>query len=354
MKRRKTSPNKKKGPATYAQAGVDIDAGDALVDFLRRGNPFIGGFSGLAPLPAGMKNPRLLMSTDGVGTKLLVAQLAGIHDTIGIDLVAMVVNDIITGGGRPLYFLDYFATGKLELGVARKVLAGIVKGCKEADCALVGGETAEMPGMYGPGHYDLAGFGVGVVEANEAIDGSKVAAGDVVLGLASSGLHSNGYSLARRVLLPKSDAAARRALARPLPGNKVSLGKELLKPTKIYVRLVADLVARFPIRAMAHITGGGIEGNLIRVLPPGVRACVQLGSWKVPRIFDEIARRGPVDLDEMLKVFNMGIGYILVVPEDSASAVIARCKALRQDCRPIGWIDRAARVGQPPEVLILR
>jgi phosphoribosylformylglycinamidine cyclo-ligase len=338
---------------TYAGAGVSIDAGDELVDYLKKANPNIGGFSGLAKIPAEFKNPRLLMSTDGVGTKLLVAQLAGIHHTIGIDLVAMTVNDLITGGGRPLYFLDYFATGKLELGVAREVMKGIVKGCKEAGCELVGGETAEMPGMYAPGHYDLAGFGVGVVEADAVIDGSKVQPGDIVLGIASAGLHSNGFSLARKALLPENTGAARRALARPFNDTRVSLAQELLKPTKIYVKTILELVKKFPIRAMAHITGGGIEGNLVRVLPRGTRACVKYGSWPVPRIFQEIARRGPVELDEMLRVFNMGIGFILVAPAVAADAIAARCAELGEKCRPIGWIDKGKPAAEA-EVLVLR
>ncbi|MBI3735999.1 phosphoribosylformylglycinamidine cyclo-ligase [Candidatus Sumerlaeota bacterium] len=339
---------------TYAGAGVDIEEGDALVDFIRKFNPAIGGFSGLAALPPGMKSPRLVMSTDGVGTKLLVAQLAGIHDTIGIDLVAMVVNDIIVCGARPLWFLDYFATGKLESGIAQKVLRGIIAGCKEAGCELVGGETAEMPGMYAPGHYDLAGFGVGAVEAARAIDGARVKRGDVILGLGSSGLHSNGYSLARRVLLPADDAAARRTLKKPFrKGSKKTLAEVMLEPTIIYVRAAFDLCARFPIGAMAHITGGGIEGNLSRVLPRGVRACIKKGSWPVPEVFDEIARRGPVEEEEMFRVFNMGIGYIVVVPQESAAGVAARCGRLGQRCYPIGWVDKGSSTQAEAEVLLL-
>ncbi len=340
---------------TYAQAGVDIEAGDALVDFIRKFNPAIGGFSGLAPLPPGMKKPRLVMSTDGVGTKLLVAQLAGAHETIGIDLVAMVVNDIITCGARPLWFLDYFATGKLESGVAQKVLKGIIEGCRQARCELVGGETAEMPGMYAPGHYDLAGFGVGAVEADQAIDGRGVKAGDVIVGLSSSGLHSNGYSLARRVLLPAEAGAARRALGKPfLRGSKRTLGEMMLEPTIIYVRILLELFSKFPIRAAAHITGGGIQGNFERVLPKGVRACVQLGSWPMPEIFGEIARRGPVEDDEMFRVFNMGLGFVLVVPAESAPGILKHCAKSKQGAQVVGWVDRAANAKAEPEVLLLR
>lgn len=335
---------------TYTGAGVSIEAGDKLVDYLRRANPAIGGFSGFGALPPGMKRPRLVMSTDGVGTKLLVAQLAGIHGSIGIDLVGMVVNDLLTCGARPLYFLDYFATGHLEQGVAREVLRGIIRACKETDCDLVGGETAEMPGMYGAGHYDLAGFGVGAVDEADIVDGRRVRAGDLILGLASNGLHSNGFSLVRRVLLPKGDAAARRALARPF--GKGTLAKELLRPTRLYVRTVVELLKHHKISAMAHITGGGIEGNLVRVLPSGTRACIRLGSWPIPPIFTEIHRKGPVDLEEMLRVFNLGIGYILVVRPSEAREVLTRLKKLRQEAWPIGWIGRTKK-GTPASTLII-
>ncbi len=344
---------RKKTSVTYASAGVDIDAGDSIVDFLRRQKANVGGFSSLMSLPPGLRQPRLLMATDGVGTKLLVAQLAGKHDTIGIDLVAMVVNDLITCGGRPLYFLDYFATGKLETGVAQKVLRGILKGCDQAGIALVGGETAEMPGMYAPGHYDLAGFGVGFVEERRVVDGRRVRPGDVVLGFMSDGLHSNGYSLARAALLPKSPTAARKALGRTLPNSRTTIQTALLRPTKIYVKTVLDLVSRFPIHAMANITGGGIEGNLVRVLPQGVRACIEKSRWKVPPIFQEIARKGPVEESEMFRTFNMGVGYALVVPEGSAAGILKRCKELKQPCRAIGWIAPTSRKKSPPEVLLL-
>jgi len=354
MSKSQTKATKTKAAKTYAGAGVSIEAGDALVDFIKKFNPAIGGFSGLEPLPPGMRNPRLVMSTDGVGTKLLVAQLAGVHDTIGIDLVAMVVNDILTCGARPLWFLDYFATGKLESGVAQKVLKGIIAGCNQAGSRLVGGETAEMPGMYAPGHYDLAGFGVGVVEAQRAIDGKKVSGGDVILGFSSTGLHSNGYSLARKALLPDDAKAAKRELAKPFKrGSKQTLAKVMLAPTKIYVKTIMDLVARLPIHAMAHITGGGIAGNLVRVLPRGVRACIHLGSWPVPEIFAEVAKRGPVDMDEMYKVFNMGLGFILIVPQSAVEGVLHRCRDLRQSCHVIGWVDAAKSKRAEPEVLLL-
>lgn len=337
---------------TYAGAGVDIEAGDSLVDFIREHNPAIGGFSGLAALPAGMKRPRLVMSTDGVGTKLLVAQAAGIHRTIGIDLVAMVVNDIIVCGARPLWFLDYFATGALKQGEAREVLAGIMEGCRLAGCELVGGETAEMPGMYAPGHYDLAGFGVGVVEAGDALDGAKVRPGDVILGLESSGLHSNGYSLARSALLPRSAAAGRRALAAPIGSGGRTLAEAMLEPTTIYVKLVTALLKKHDIRAMANITGGGIAGNLVRVLPRGVRAEIRVGSWPVPEIFCEIERRGPVAREEMLRVFNMGVGYIIVCPAEEARAIIRRSGAAGIGCHAIGEIVRGTSKSAEPEVTV--
>ena len=347
------SPVRRK-PITYRQAGVDIEEGDALVDYLKTINPAIGGFAGLVPVPKGYKNPRLVASTDGVGTKLLVAQLAGRHETIGIDLVAMVVNDLVVCGAKPLFFLDYFATGKLKGEEAKRVIAGIVEGCKQAGCPLVGGETAEMPGMYAPGHYDLAGFGVGIVEADKIIDGRGVRPGDLIVGLGSTGLHSNGYSLARRVLLPEgSAAAARRALKKPIRRGGPKLGDALLAPTRIYVNTVLDLMKRFPIQAAAHITGGGIAGNLVRVLPRGVTACIQAGSWIAPDIFDHISSVGWIDEKEMYKVFNMGIGMILVVRPADAEKVIRRACALGESCDVIGDIGRAPRKSAPAKVELL-
>ncbi len=342
-------------PLTYAQAGVDIAAGDELVDYLKAVNPAIGGFSGLFSLPSGLRRPRLVASTDGVGTKLLIAQLAGRHETVGIDLVAMVVNDLVVCGARPLFFLDYFATGRLKQHEARAVLKGVIDGCAQANCPLLGGETAEMPGMYAPGHYDLAGFAVGVVEADRVIDGRAVRSGDVLLGLGSSGLHSNGFSLVRRVLLPGGEPAqTRRALRRRPWRGGPTLADALLEPTRIYVKPMLDLVGRFPIKAAAHITGGGIAGNLVRVLPPGVRAWIDLDAWRPQPIFDLIAREGPVEETEMFRAFNMGIGMILVVAPDVAGRVAARAERLGETCRPIGWIDSAPRRKAPPIVELVR
>ncbi|MCE5230889.1 phosphoribosylformylglycinamidine cyclo-ligase [bacterium] len=339
---------------TYSKAGVDIDAGDELVEHLKKINPAIGGFAGLCPLPRGMKNPRLVASTDGVGTKLLVAQLAGRHESIGIDLVAMVVNDLIVCGAKPLFFLDYFATGKLKGQEAREVIQGIVAGCEDAGCPLIGGETAEMPGMYAPGHYDLAGFGVGVVEANQVIDGRGVKPGDLIVGLSSTGLHSNGYSLARKALLPEDTKAAKAALKRSAWRGGPSLADLMLEPTRIYVRTVMDLIGRGWVKAAAHITGGGIEGNLVRVLPNGTTAWVDLATWTPPSIFELIAERGPVDEGEMFRVFNMGIGMILVVAAEHARQLVKRAEAMGQRAQVIGWMDAAGSKKEEPSVQLVR
>jgi phosphoribosylformylglycinamidine cyclo-ligase len=348
------TPSRSKGK-TYAAAGVDIDRGDALVEHIKTLARGIGGFSAATALPRGYKNPRLVSSTDGVGTKLLVAQLLDRHETIGIDLVAMVVNDLIVCGAKPLFFLDYFATGRLEPVQARMVLQGIVEGCQRAGCPLVGGETAEMPGMYGPGHYDLAGFGLGIVEADRMLDGRGVRPGDLVLGLASSGLHSNGYSLAREVLVPKDPKAARAALRRKIGGaGGPTLADALLEPTRIYVKPVLDLMKRYPIVSAAHVTGGGIAGNLERMLPRGVTAWIDLGAWTPPAIFQEIAERGPVEEAEMLRVFNMGIGFILVTRPEAARKIQARAASLGETCLVIGWVDKAQKKSDKAAVALAR
>ncbi len=339
---------------TYAGAGVDIDEGDSLVDYLKTVNPLIGGFSGLFEMPRGLKKPRLVASTDGVGTKLLVAMLAGQHETIGIDLVAMVVNDLIVCGAKPLFFLDYFATGKLKGDEARKVLTGIIEGCAQAGCPLIGGETAEMPGMYAPGHYDLAGFGIGVVEADEVIDGRGVQRGDLILGLSSTGLHSNGFSLARNALLPEDPKEAKKALKQKIAKGGPTLADALLTPTRIYVKTVLDLIKRFPVLAGAHITGGGIAGNLVRVMPAGVTAYIDIDTWTKPAIYDLIAERGPVDEQEMFRVFNMGIGYILIVRPEAAKKVIARAAKLGDECQMIGWVDAADSKKDQARVQLVR
>jgi len=332
---------------TYRDAGVDIDAGD---EFVNRIKPLVrstfrpevltdlGGYGGLFGLQAGKyKEPVLVSGTDGVGTKLKIAFMMDKHDSVGIDLVAMCVNDIAVSGAEPLFFLDYFATGKLSIFKAQEVVAGIAEGCRQAGCALIGGETAEMPSFYPEGEYDLAGFAVGVVDRSKIIDGRHIAPGDLVLGLASSGLHSNGYSLARRVLFDQAKLTA----ASRLSELDRSIGEVLLTPTRIYAKQILALLEQFPIKGIAHITGGGITENLPRVFPKGVRARITRKSWPVPPIFDVIGRLGQVDRDEMYRVFNMGIGLILVVPRDSVAGVLERAALLGDQGWPIGEIVEA-------------
>jgi len=331
---------------TYRGAGVDIDAGNKFVDLIR---PLvrktfrpevvtdIGGFGGLFALKARKyKNPILVASTDGVGTKLKVAFMTGKHDTVGIDLVAMCVNDVVVQGAEPLFLLDYLATGRISLGVSTQIVKGVARGCLQAGCALIGGETAEMPSFYREGEYDLAGFTVGVVEKRKVIDGSAIRAGDQLVGIASSGLHSNGYSLARKVLFERM---------RLKPGSRVkglgrNIGEELLVPTKIYVKPLLDLIKNFPVHGMAHITGGGITDNLPRVIPPGCKALVWRGAWPVPPIFEVIRQGGNVEEEEMLRTFNNGVGMILAVPAGEVKGVIARLKRWKEKAYPIGEIVR--------------
>ncbi len=336
---------------TYKDAGVDIDAGDALVD---RIGPLakrtriaevvgdVGGFAGMCALPSGIEEPILVSGTDGVGTKLKIAFATGRHDTVGIDLVAMCVNDVVTTGARPLFFLDYFGTGKLEVGVAEAVIRGVAEGCLQAGCALLGGETAELPSMYAPGEYDLAGFAVGVVGKKQVIDGAKrVSEGDVVVGVASSGLHSNGYSLARRVLLGAGDDAAR--LAEVVPELGVTLGEALLTPTRIYAKAVASVVAELgpSLHALAHITGGGLPGNLPRVLPDGLGARLRLDTWERPALFRLIAERGPVDEAELRRTFNLGVGLCVVVAPAEAARAVALLEAAGERAFVMGEVIRA-------------
>jgi len=315
------------GNDAYRDAGVDVEAADALVERLK---PLaatttreevlggLGGFGGLFALQ-GFRDPVLVSGTDGVGTKLLVAQALGRHETIGIDLVAMCVNDIVVSGAEPLFFLDYFATGKLAPAEAEQVVAGIAEGCRQAGCALLGGETAEMPGMYAPGHYDLAGFAVGALERSEILDGSAVRPGWHLVGLPSSGLHSNGYSLVRKLLVDPGDVD----LASDPAGLGHSLADELLTPTRIYVTQVLDLRRRFPVGAMAHITGGGLPGNLPRVLPGDCGARLSRGSWPLPPIFSLLIERGELTEQELVSTFNAGIGMVLAVPAEASEELAA-------------------------------
>jgi phosphoribosylformylglycinamidine cyclo-ligase len=317
---------------TYKAAGVDSEAQDDFADSIGRmasglRTPEvisgIGGFAAaVAPDLTGMKRPLLVSGTDGVGTKLKLAFATGIHDTVGIDLVAMCVNDVLTTGARPLFFLDYFATGRLEKGVALKVIAGIVEGCRRARCALVGGETAELPGFYAEGEYDLAGFSVGVVDEPALITGASCKAGDILLGLPSSGVHSNGFSLVRKVIETQGWS-----LDHVFPGFDRPLGEALLTPTVLYTDAVSEVTRAVPVKAMAHITGGGLEGNLPRVLPDDVHPLIDRGSIPPNPVFPLI-RSGGVDDSEMWAVFNMGVGFVVVIsPEHSDAAIAALAKA---------------------------
>ncbi len=322
---------------TYREAGVDIDAGDELVERIK---PFakatmrpevlagIGGFAALCGLPAGLKEPILVSGTDGVGTKLKVAFAADRHDTIGIDLVAMCVNDVITTGAQPLFFLDYFASGALNVDRAASVIKGIAEGCKQAGCALLGGETAELPGMYADGEYDLAGFAVGVVDRAAIVSGQQIEAGDVILGIESNGLHSNGYSLARKVLFDR----AQLSLAQPAPGLHEPLVDALLRPTPIYARAAKTALAAGEIRGFCHITGGGLPGNTPRILPPGLGVDLDARSWKLAPIFELVQRLGEVETAEMRRTFNMGLGLLVFTPAAHADAVLA---ALSRSGEPV-------------------
>ena len=334
---------------TYAKAGVSIEAGDALV---RRISPIaaktrtpavvagVGGFSALFDLKRlGYRHPILVSSTDGVGTKLKIAFMSGIHDTVGIDLVAMSVNDVLTQGALPLFFLDYFVCGKLEVEIATAVVRGVATGCREAGCALIGGETAEHPGDFPNGEYDLAGFVVGVLEKTKIIDPAKIVPGDVLIGLASSGLHSNGYSLARKVLLETGQLK----IHQKIPEFGRTLGEELLEPTRIYAKSIRRLFAKYPIKGAAHITGGGITGNLPRVLPKGRRAVIERGSWPVPPIFNLIQKIDAVEQNEMDRTFNNGIGMILVAGARHADRIVQTLKTIGENSFIIGEIRAGTR-----------
>ncbi|NQU43114.1 phosphoribosylformylglycinamidine cyclo-ligase [bacterium] len=311
-------------PLTYKSAGHDLDRSDAIIARLKERLPHIGGFGGTFPFPIGRwESPVLVSGTDGVGTKVLVAIQSKKHDTLGIDLVAMVVNDLVVLGAKPLFFLDYIAAGELKPDVIDGLVGGVMAGCEQAGCQLLGGETAEMHGLYEKGHYDLAGFGVGVVERRKMIDGRSIKPRDVVIGLASSGLHSNGYTLARAVF----------DRAKITPGRRVkelgtTAAEALLTPTRIYVPVIMDLVKRYVIKGMANITGGGLPGNLNRVLPSNCDAEIDTASWDRPAIFSFMQERGPVAEAEMFRTFNMGIGYTLVTNEREAGRVLKRAEKL--------------------------
>lgn len=331
---------------TYAQAGVDIAAGDALVERIKplaksTSRPGVmgglGGFGALFDLKAaGFVDPVLVSSTDGVGTKLRLAIDAGVHDSVGIDLVAMCVNDLVVQGATPLFFLDYFATGALDVAQAAAVVSGIAEGCRQAGCALVGGETAEMPGMYHKGDYDLAGFAVGAAERGALLP-RDVGPGDVLLGLASTGVHSNGFSLARRVL-----AASGLGLDAPCPFGPGTMGEALLTPTRIYVKSLLALHGAGLLKAAAHITGGGLPGNVPRVLPDGVTAVIDGSAWVPPPVFSWLARAGGVATEEMLRVFNCGIGMVLVVAPGDVERALAMLAEAGESAMRIGRLEAGA------------
>ena len=332
-------------PLTYADAGVSIAAGNALVKAIaplarstaRPGaNAELGGFGGFFDLKAaGYDDPLLVAANDGVGTKLKLAIELGRHDGVGIDLVAMCVNDLIVQGAEPLFFLDYFASAKLDLAVAEAVVAGIAAGCREAGCALIGGETAEMPGMYAPGDYDLAGFCVGAVERASVLTGTRVAPGDVVLGLASSGVHSNGFSLVRRLI-----ADNHWKLDRPAVFNQEHLlGELLLTPTRIYVKSLLPVVRAGRIGALAHITGGGLLENIPRVLPEGCHAVVDADSWPLPRLFAFLQAGGAIEPAELARTFNCGIGMVAIVSEGDADTVAEALEAAGETVHRIGRVE---------------
>jgi len=333
-------------PLSYRDAGVDIDAGDALVEAIK---PFakrtlrpevlagLGGFGALCAIPRKYNEPILVSGTDGVGTKLKLAFMLGRHGTVGIDLVAMSVNDILVQGAEPLFFLDYFACGKLDKGVATQVIKGIAEGCAEAGCALIGGETAEMPGMYPEGEYDLAGFCVGVVEKEKIIDGRTIQAGDVLLGLASSGAHSNGYSLIRKIVgedKPSGD-----------------LADTLMEPTRIYVKPVLKLMAAVQVKGLAHITGGGLVGNVPRMLPQGMRAVLRKKMWPRPQIFAWLQQNGKIAEDEMHRVFNCGIGMVIAVAREHVAAATMLLKREGELAYEIGFIE-AGGAGEPEAIVL--
>ena len=329
---------------SYRDAGVDLDAGDALVEAIkplarrtRRPEVIagIGGFGALCRIPKRYRRPVLVAGTDGVGTKLKLAFALGRHDTVGVDLVAMSANDVLAQGAEPLFFLDYFACGRLERATAERVIRGVARGCEAAGCALVGGETAEMPGMYPEGEYDLAGFCVGVVEEERIIDGRAIRPGDALLGLASSGPHANGYSLIRKIL------------ERSKPDFEV----DLLEPTRIYAKSILRLLKSVPVKGIAHITGGGLVGNVPRILPKKTRAVIRTNAWPRPRLFEWLQRAGDVAEDEMLRVFNRGIGMVVVVAPKDAPHAASLLRKSGETVYEIGAIE-ARRTDAPQAVVV--
>ena len=328
----------------YKKAGVNIDAGEEVVQRIKAmvRTTFrpevltdIGGFAGFfRPNLHAFKEPVFAAATDGVGTKLKIAFMLEKHDTVGIDAVAMCVNDLIVQGAEPLFFLDYLAVGKLDVDRATEIIGGVAEGCRQAGCALLGGETAEMPGFYPPGEYDLAGFAVGIAEKEKIITGAHIAPGDILIGVASSGLHSNGFSLVRKVLLEHAGLS----LDQFLPELGCTLGEELLKPTIIYVPLILPLLRRYELKGIAHITGGGLELNLPRILPSGVKALLRKKSWEIPPVFSLIQKYGHVEEREMFRTFNMGIGMVLVTAPEISALVLEQIRSKGEKAWEIGLI----------------
>lgn len=331
---------------SYRSAGVDIERASL---FIERIKPLVertarsevigglGGFGGFFRLDLSrMTKPVLVAATDGVGTKLMIAKMANRHNTVGIDLVAMSVNDVLVHGAEPLFFLDYLATGRLDVNRSTEIIAGITQGCVEAGCVLLGGETAEMPGFYGEDEYDLAGFCVGIVDETRIIDGSAIIPGDLIIGLASSGLHSNGYSLVRKVFFDKRGYT----ITQIPKGLNEPLSEILLRPTRIYVRIVLDILKRFAVHGIVHITGGGFMDNIPRIVPEGCKAVIKRKSWRVPDIFNVIQEEGEIDDSEMFRVFNMGIGMMLVIPESESDSVIDYLQKMGEVAYLIGVVEK--------------
>jgi phosphoribosylformylglycinamidine cyclo-ligase len=351
---RSKEPASKTAPS-YARAGVDLDHDESFIDevkeiarttFRPEVLSSIGGFAGLFKAPERYKDPVFVAGADGVGTKLLLASRLGRYDTIGIDCVAMVVNDLVVQGAEPLVFLDYVAMGELDDAIAAEALRGIAEGCRRAGCALLGGETATMPGVYPKGDLELVGFGVGVVEREKVIDGSSIGVGDVVLGLASSGLHSNGYSLVRRIL-DEGVRAGRFDLRDAPPELNTSIAGAILAPTKIYVKPVLNLIRDFTLHGIVHVTGGGFDGNLPRVLPRGVRARLDASAWPRPRIFGFLQDQAELDDEEMLRVFNCGIGMVLIVGREDAQDIRERLEGMGERAYEIGVIEHKQDEDEP-------
>jgi len=338
---------------TYADAGVDVDKANNLVKTIKtiaKQTPRtgvmgeIGGFGGLFSLNIeNLERPVLVSSTDGVGTKLKIAFMMDKHDTIGIDLVGMCVNDIIVQGAKPLFFLDYLSIGKLVTQTAADIIEGVAEGCRQADCALIGGETAEMPGIYNDGEYDLAGFSVGVVDNDKIIDSSEIRVGHKLIGIASSGIHSNGYSLVRKICFDKLNLK----IDTPIPELGRTIGEELLEPTRIYAKTIRRLIKDLPIHGLAHITGGGISDNIVRIIPKTCKVEIQKDSWNIPPIFSFLQDAGKITDAEMLRTFNNGIGMIAVVPEDAVQDVLERLAGMNEKAYLIGTVvERKAAKSQ--------